>query len=387
MSTTSGGKPLVTAITKDAATKLYTAPLKDAQPLVLDLSGPLLWSTCAAAHPSYECHHAACADAQAHHPPGYPRTGHDVADESNPLRCRMESAVFVWPMHILTALYRDLVGRGRRGHGFMIEHNKLVENDGELDKLKVKIHCRTTLVPGVRIDLEVSGESRRGFDADCTAIIAVVEALRMQYGIFPADYSYAVIAEKRGIFNEMGAALEGFINAYFEMDDSIAGYHSSIINLTGALSNWLTNSHTTARVYTKAAVRAMNVWATKCASAIMKERTVTTNVVSMLSAKEPPPASLVRMDRTAPMPMKLDWEASYQVMRLEFDTAIAKLGMEVSNIDVSGLANGKYTVTLLQCRVSRISSRPKQNTVQWLQKLNSCSQLLGTSTMCWDTAS
>jgi len=87
-STTPGGKPLVTAITRDAATKLYTAPLKDALPLVLDLSGTLLWSTCAAAHPSYECHHAACAHAHAHHPPGCPRTGHGVADEDDPFRCR-----------------------------------------------------------------------------------------------------------------------------------------------------------------------------------------------------------------------------------------------------------------------------------------------------------
>jgi hypothetical protein len=71
----------------DAATKLYTAPLKDGQPLVLDLSGPLLWSMCAAAHPSYECHHAACAHAHGHHPPGCPRTGHSVADESDPFHC------------------------------------------------------------------------------------------------------------------------------------------------------------------------------------------------------------------------------------------------------------------------------------------------------------
>ncbi|RCV21831.1 hypothetical protein SETIT_4G169500v2 [Setaria italica] len=37
-----GGKPLVTAVTKDAATSLYTAPLKDGRPLVLDLSGPVI---------------------------------------------------------------------------------------------------------------------------------------------------------------------------------------------------------------------------------------------------------------------------------------------------------------------------------------------------------
>ncbi|KAJ1287014.1 hypothetical protein BS78_03G397600 [Paspalum vaginatum] len=83
-----GGKPLVTAITKDAATKLYTAPLKDGRPLVLDLSGPLIWSTCDRGHQSFECHHHVCAHAHRYHPPGCARTGHGAADEDDPFRCK-----------------------------------------------------------------------------------------------------------------------------------------------------------------------------------------------------------------------------------------------------------------------------------------------------------
>ncbi|KAF8760482.1 hypothetical protein HU200_010104 [Digitaria exilis] len=41
----SGGKPLVTAVTKDASTSLYTAPLKAGHPLLLDLSGPAITLT------------------------------------------------------------------------------------------------------------------------------------------------------------------------------------------------------------------------------------------------------------------------------------------------------------------------------------------------------
>ncbi|RLN23393.1 basic 7S globulin 2-like [Panicum miliaceum] len=61
-----GGKPLVTAITKDAATKLYTAPLKDSRPLVLDLSGPLI----------------------CYHPPDCPHTGYGKPDEEDRFRCK-----------------------------------------------------------------------------------------------------------------------------------------------------------------------------------------------------------------------------------------------------------------------------------------------------------
>jgi hypothetical protein len=83
-----GGKPLVTAITKDPATSLYTSKLKDGRPLVLDLSGPLIWSTCDGSHPTLQCHHHDCAHAHSYHPPGCPHTGYGKADEEDRFRCK-----------------------------------------------------------------------------------------------------------------------------------------------------------------------------------------------------------------------------------------------------------------------------------------------------------
>ncbi|RCV28965.1 hypothetical protein SEVIR_5G452000v4 [Setaria viridis] len=83
-----GKRPLVTAITKDPATSLYTSPLKDSRPLVLDLSGPLIWSTCDRAHPTLQCHHHDCAHAHSYHPPGCPHTGYGKADEEDRFRCK-----------------------------------------------------------------------------------------------------------------------------------------------------------------------------------------------------------------------------------------------------------------------------------------------------------
>ncbi|KAL6613838.1 hypothetical protein ACP70R_036108 [Stipagrostis hirtigluma subsp. patula] len=82
------GKPLVTAITRDAATKLYTAPLKDGRPLVLDLSGPLIWSTCDPKHETLQCHHPECAHAHRYHPPGCPHNGYGKPDDDDPYRCK-----------------------------------------------------------------------------------------------------------------------------------------------------------------------------------------------------------------------------------------------------------------------------------------------------------
>ncbi|CAN6207599.1 unnamed protein product [Urochloa humidicola] len=51
MAATGGGKPLVSAVTKDATTSLYTAPLKDGHPLVLDPSGAAIsLTTCSSSN-------------------------------------------------------------------------------------------------------------------------------------------------------------------------------------------------------------------------------------------------------------------------------------------------------------------------------------------------
>ncbi|KAL6613837.1 hypothetical protein ACP70R_036107 [Stipagrostis hirtigluma subsp. patula] len=82
------GKPVVTPINRDAATLLYTSPLKRGRPLLLDLAGPLVWTTCDGAHPTVDCHHPECAHAHSHHPPGCPHTGYGKPDDDDPFRCK-----------------------------------------------------------------------------------------------------------------------------------------------------------------------------------------------------------------------------------------------------------------------------------------------------------
>ncbi|KAG8079018.1 hypothetical protein GUJ93_ZPchr0007g4953 [Zizania palustris] len=82
------GKPLVTAITKDASTSLYTVPIKDGHSLVLDLAGALVWATCDASHPTLECHHHFCMYAHSYLPPNCPQNGYGHADVKDPFRCQ-----------------------------------------------------------------------------------------------------------------------------------------------------------------------------------------------------------------------------------------------------------------------------------------------------------
>jgi hypothetical protein len=64
--------PVLFPVAKDAATSLYTIPLRDGAHHVVDLAGPLLWSTCAADHlpASIDCQDRQCKLANAYRPPG-----------------------------------------------------------------------------------------------------------------------------------------------------------------------------------------------------------------------------------------------------------------------------------------------------------------------------
>uniref|UniRef100_A0ACD5XGK4 Uncharacterized protein n=1 Tax=Avena sativa TaxID=4498 RepID=A0ACD5XGK4_AVESA len=89
-----GGMPLVTPITKDAATSLYTisAPVEEndqiTNHLVLDLSGPFIWSTCPDGYVALGCTSPACMHAHRFHPPNCPHTGYGKPDADNPHRCK-----------------------------------------------------------------------------------------------------------------------------------------------------------------------------------------------------------------------------------------------------------------------------------------------------------
>ncbi|XP_037410446.1 chitinase CLP-like [Triticum dicoccoides] len=85
-----GGRPLVTAVTRDAATSLYTIPVKSGSPLVVDLSGPIVWSTCddATSHDTLECNSIDCMRAHRFHPPNCQHTGYGMPDPGNPYRCK-----------------------------------------------------------------------------------------------------------------------------------------------------------------------------------------------------------------------------------------------------------------------------------------------------------
>ncbi|CAO2042455.1 unnamed protein product [Urochloa humidicola] len=76
-------KPIVTPITKDDTTGLYTIPVKNGASLVLDLAGPLVWSPCQSPHRTVPCKSSVCKVANRNRPAscGAPSAG--SADDPN----------------------------------------------------------------------------------------------------------------------------------------------------------------------------------------------------------------------------------------------------------------------------------------------------------------
>lgn len=219
----------------------------------------------------------------------------------------VESAVFVWPLHLLVALYADLVSGQENQRGFSIKHTAQGEDGERGDRLTIKFNCKSPLLNGRLVRLQVSGERAVGnFDAERTAALAMFKALRRRYRIFSADYSYGVIAEKRALFTLMTEKLRDCIRTYYDLDEAIGGMHESVVQLSTYVSTWLTSNHQSAPTSTMELVRPISVWLNSYASALDKDRKATSNVVSALAAREESPESLVRLDQTAPMPMVIN---------------------------------------------------------------------------------
>ncbi|KAM0846947.1 hypothetical protein ACQ4PT_055345 [Festuca glaucescens] len=69
--------PVVVPVTKDTATSLYTIPFYDGANLIVDISGPLVWSTCQRGHlpAKFPCKSDTCKLANAYPVPGCPAAG------------------------------------------------------------------------------------------------------------------------------------------------------------------------------------------------------------------------------------------------------------------------------------------------------------------------
>uniref|UniRef100_A0A0E0JTE9 Peptidase A1 domain-containing protein n=1 Tax=Oryza punctata TaxID=4537 RepID=A0A0E0JTE9_ORYPU len=73
-------KPLVVPLVRDSDTSFYTIPIKNGAPLVVDLAGTLVWSTCPSTHTTVSCLSGACS----------------AANQQQPRRCRYVDGGWFW---------------------------------------------------------------------------------------------------------------------------------------------------------------------------------------------------------------------------------------------------------------------------------------------------
>jgi hypothetical protein len=96
--------PVLLPVAKDPATSLYTIPVRDGANHVIDLAGPLLWSTCAVDHlpAKISCHDTTCKLANAYRAPGCHEADRPCASKTqctaypyNPVTGRCAAATLV----------------------------------------------------------------------------------------------------------------------------------------------------------------------------------------------------------------------------------------------------------------------------------------------------
>ncbi|OEL18139.1 Basic 7S globulin 2, partial [Dichanthelium oligosanthes] len=122
--------PVLFPVAKDAATSLYTIAVRDGANHVIDLAGPLLWSTCAADHlpANFTCKDPVCNLANAYHPPGCREAGQPCKQ-----RCK------AYPYNAVT---------GRCAAASLI-HTRLVANttDGRNPRSQVSVRAVAACAP------------------------------------------------------------------------------------------------------------------------------------------------------------------------------------------------------------------------------------------------
>lgn len=83
----------------------------------------------------------------------------------------MDSFVIVWPLEIIGSLYADLVQGVATREGFMMKELRRWEN-------LIVFKFTSSLSSSGCISLEVTGERKQPFEAETSAVTALIEALR-----------------------------------------------------------------------------------------------------------------------------------------------------------------------------------------------------------------
>ncbi|CAO2181790.1 unnamed protein product [Urochloa humidicola] len=125
--------PVLFPVSKDAATSLYSIPVRDGANHVIDLAGPLLWSTCAADHlpANITCHDPVCKLATAYRPPRCRDAAHQP--------CKQNSRCTAYPYNPVTS----------RCAAASLVHTRLVANttDGSNPLRQVSVRAVAACAP------------------------------------------------------------------------------------------------------------------------------------------------------------------------------------------------------------------------------------------------
>uniref|UniRef100_A0A0D9VA12 Peptidase A1 domain-containing protein n=1 Tax=Leersia perrieri TaxID=77586 RepID=A0A0D9VA12_9ORYZ len=146
-------RAVVVPVTKDPATSLYTIPVRYYDDLVVDLSGPLIWSTCADDHlpASISCHDPTCLLANAFPSPSCkPTTTGGCATAAD------EKVCTAYP-------YNPVTGQCASGK---LVHTRFIANttDGKRPLTQASVKAIAACAPRSLLS------SRRGFPARATGV-------------------------------------------------------------------------------------------------------------------------------------------------------------------------------------------------------------------------
>lgn len=216
----------------------------------------------------------------------------------------MATPLFVWPMYLVGGVFADLHAGNEVNSAFEIMYTSVAEDGTIGTRLTIFFQLDSPLSATGRVNIAASGGRYPGAaEAERSAALALIEALRLDHAIFPADYSYIRIAEKRQLYNAMRSALTDFHQQYQKLAENASLAQSAMMALTTDLSAWLGRTHPGANLGDIVAVSCLHSSISIAASELSDDISHGGLIVDMLMRRDVEPDGQQRLDLTMPMPM------------------------------------------------------------------------------------
>lgn len=204
----------------------------------------------------------------------------------------------------MSGIHADLHGDSPVNDQYDLMHGKIKNQDLDGFKASVLFDFPSTLVPVGRIAIAAAGRWFEGdVEAEHSCMLTMIEAVHTQFNLFPADFSYMAISEKRALFNAMMNAIEPCRADFVQMSIMMKECYTQLSMLCDLVSVWIGDHHPLVDIPDIRAVVEFQTCMSKQAKRLYDDVQHAGRLSDIIVLRNVAPERQARLDAGVPMPM------------------------------------------------------------------------------------